>query len=262
MTITDIDTLVAIAESVVDVAGAAIRPLFRAGIGADLKGDASPVTIADRSAELAMRGVLSQRTPGFGLLGEEFPDVNPDARYRWVMDPIDGTRAFMTGRPVFGTLLALLDGDRPIIGIIDQCVTGERWVGVAGQPTRFRSPFGGTAGCRPCASLDQAELSITSTDVLPPADLVAWQRLNQAARRTTYGGDCYAYGLVALGQVDIVAESTLKLWDWAALIPVIEGAGGRVTDWQGRALTSDSAGDVLAVGDARILHAAVALLNA
>src|SRR5271166_4757443 len=129
----DIERFLAAAEATADVAGAVIRPLFRAGLDADLKGDQSPVTIADRTAEQAMRAVLSERLPDHGILGEEFGLDRPDARLRWVLDPIDGTRALITGRPIFGTLVSLLDGDTPLLGVVDQPVTGERWVGVAGR---------------------------------------------------------------------------------------------------------------------------------
>ena len=255
-----IDALIRAAEAAADVAGAAIRPLFRAGLQADLKHDQSPVTIADRTAEQAMRAVLAQRFPEHGILGEEFGLDNPRASLRWVLDPIDGTRAFITGRPVFGTLIGLLDGDTPILGLIDQCVTGERWIGAAGRATSFRGRFGGTVGCRPCPSVADAELSCTSPEMFGD-DLPAWQRLSAAARRTSFGGDCYAYGLVALGQIDIVAESGLKIWDWAALAPVIEGAGGKLTDWRGQKLRPDGNGQALAVGDPSLLPQAVRLLG-
>ncbi len=257
----DIERFLAAAEAAADVAGTVIRPFFRAGLGAELKGDQSPVTIADRSAEQAMRAVLSERLPGHGILGEEFGLERSQAPLRWVLDPIDGTRAFITGRPIFGTLLALLDGDTPILGVIDQPVTGERWVGAAGRPTMFRGPSGGRIGCRPCPSLDRAELSCTSPEMFG-ADLPAWQRLTAAAGRTTYGGDCYAYGLLALGQIDVIAEAGLKIWDWAAIAPVLEGAGGRLTDWSGDALHPGSDGRVLAVGDGALLAPALALLAA
>ena len=257
-----IDELIAAAEQAADEAGAVIRPLFRAGVTADMKSDDSPVTIADRNAEQAMRAVLASRFPGHGIIGEEFGQDNARAGLCWVLDPIDGTRAFITGRPVFGTLVALLQDGVPILGVIDQPVTGERWIGVRGQPTRFRSPFGGAAGCRPCPALDQAELSCTSTEVFEPQDLLAWEKLRNAARRTSFGGDCYAYGLLALGQIDVIAEATMKIWDWAALVPVIEGAGGSLTDWQGHKLTSDSDGHTLAVGDPGLLAKAVAILTA
>ncbi|CAH2600307.1 Inositol monophosphatase family protein [Rhodovastum atsumiense] len=254
-----IEALIRAAEAAADVAGAVIRPHFRAGLAADLKLDASPVTLADRTAEQAMRAVLSQLFPDHGILGEEFGLDNPSARLRWVLDPIDGTRAFITGRPVFGTLIGLLEDGIPILGVIDQCVTGERWIGAVGRPTRFRGPFGGTAGCRPCARVGEAELSCTSPEMFGN-DLPRWMRLSAAARRSSFGGDCYAYGLLALGQIDIVAESDMKVWDWAALQPVIEGAGGRLTDWEGAALRPDGNGQVLAVGDPALLGDAIRLL--
>jgi histidinol phosphatase-like enzyme (inositol monophosphatase family) len=259
MTDAEVDRLVAAAEAAADVAGAVVRPFFRAGLDAELKGDKSPVTIADRTAEQAMRAVLAERFPDHGILGEEFGLDRPAARLRWVLDPIDGTRAFITGRPVFGTLIGLLDGDTPILGLIDQPVTGERWLGVAGRRTVFTGGFGGRIGTRPCPALDRAELSCTSPEMFG-ADLPRWARLSGAARRTSFGGDCYAYGLLALGQIDVIAEADLKVWDWAALAPVIEGAGGRITDWSGGKLSPHGDGRALAVGDPALLEQAIALL--
>lgn len=256
---TALDGLIAGAHAAADVAGAVIRPLFRAGLDAAFKSDNSPVTIADRAAEQAMRAVLSERFPTHGVLGEEFGHDRPGAEFTWVLDPIDGTRAFITGRPVFGTLIGLLHGESPILGIIDQPITGERWIGATGRPTQFRGPFGGRAGCRPCARLGEAELSLTSPQLLGP-EQARWEKLAAQVRRVSYGGDCYAYGLLALGQIDIIAERELKIWDWAALVPVIEGAGGRVTDWSGGTLRPDNAGEALAVGDPARLAEIVALL--
>jgi histidinol phosphatase-like enzyme (inositol monophosphatase family) len=255
-----LDGLIAAAEAAADVAGAVIRPFFRARLGADLKSDDSPVTIADRSAEQAMRAVLTERFPAYGVLGEEFGCDRPDAQLCWVLDPIDGTRAFITGRPVFGTLVALLEDGRPILGVIDQPVTGERWIGAAGRKTEFRGPLGGWAGCRPCATLGEAELSCTGPGMLGD-DIPRWQRLADVVRRVSWGGDCYAYGLLALGHIDVIAEVAMKLWDWAALVPVIEGAGGKITDWSGQALRPDGDGRVLAVGDPELLDAAIARLT-
>lgn len=255
----DLDIFVAAAEAAADVAGAVIRPFFRAGVAADQKSDRSPVTIADRTAEQAMRAVLAERLPDHGVLGEEFGLDRPDAPMRWVLDPVDGTRAFVSGRPTFGTLIALLQGDTPIVGIIDQPITGERWIGAAGRVTQFRGPFGGRPGCRPCPTLAEAELSCTSPEMLG-ADTPRWERLRGAVRRNYWGGDCYAYGLLALGQIDIIAESDMKVWDWAALVPVIHGAGGSVTGWSGAALRPDGDGRVLAVGDKTLVPAVVAAL--
>jgi len=252
------------AEAAADVAGAVIRPLFRTGIGTDLKTDASPVTIADRTAEQAMRAVLSERFPTHGILGEEFGLQNPGSELRWVLDPIDGTRAFITGRPSFGTLIALLDGDTPILGIIDQPITGERWVGARGRPTTFRGPFApppnNIAGTRLCPAISQAELGATTPDMFVAADAAKWARLTKSVGRTYYGGDCYTYGLLALGHVDISVDATMKIWDWAALVPVVEGAGGRVTDWQGNTLHPNGDGRTVAVGDPALLPQVLAIL--
>jgi myo-inositol-1(or 4)-monophosphatase len=254
-----LDPLIAAAEAAADVAGAVIRPFFRAPLAADLKTDQSPVTIADRSAEQVMRAVLAERFPDHGVLGEEFGHDRPESRFCWVLDPIDGTRAFITGRPVFGTLVALLDGATPILGVIDQPVTGERWVGAAGRRTVFRGPMGGRPGTRPCPTLAEAELSCTGPGMLG-GDMPRWQKLADAVRRVSWGGDCYAYGLLALGHIDVIAEVTMKLWDWAALVPVIEGAGGRITDWSGAPLRPDGDGRVLAVGDPALLDPAIVRL--
>ncbi len=256
----DLDRFIAGAEAAADVAGAVVRPFFRAPVEVDSKSDRSPVTIADRSAEQAMRAVLAERFPEHGILGEEFGEDRPDARYRWVLDPIDGTRAFVSGRPTFGTLIALMDGPTPIIGIIDQPISAERWIGAQGRRTIFRGSYPGRIGCRPCASLAEAELSCTSPEMLG-ADMPRWQRLAAAVRRNYWGGDCYAHGLLAIGQIDIITESTMKLWDWAALVPVVEGAGGKVTDWAGQPLRPDGDGRVISVGDPRLLPETVALLK-
>ena len=253
------EDLIAAAEAAADVAAAVIRPFYRQGVGADVKADASPVTIADRSAEQAMRAVLSQRFPEHGILGEEFGLDRPGARLRWVLDPVDGTRAFITGRPMFGTLIALMDGPTPILGIIDQPVSGERWIGAAGQRTRFRGAYG-QAGCRPCPALAQAELSCTSPDIFSPAQYQGFGRVAAAVRRTSWGGDCYAYGLLALGSIDLIVEPGLKVWDWAALAPVIEGAGGQIRDWHGQALHPDGDGNVVAVGDPALMPQVLSLL--
>ena len=253
-----IEDFIQAAEAAADLAAAAIKPLFRAKLNVDGKKDSSPVTVADRSAEIAMRGLLSQMFPNHSIFGEEFGELNPGQRYRWVLDPIDGTRAFITGRPQFGTLVALFDGETPIVGIIDQPITGERWIGALGRATIFKGAYG-RVGTRPCAAVGKAELSATSPEIFG-TDLPRWQTLRDAAKRVSYGGDCYAYGLLALGQIDIIAEATMQPWDWAALVPIIEGAGGSITDWQGRALHPDGDGLVLALGDPSLREAAIALL--
>ena len=256
----DAADFLSVAEEAADLAGRVIRPLFRSALLVEAKGDASPVTEADRAAERAIRDLLAARLPNHGVIGEEYGEDRPDAEWAWVLDPIDGTRAFVTGRPLFGTLIGLLHRGVPVLGLIDQPVTGERWIGVAGQPTRLRSPIGGAAGCRPCATLADAELSCTSPDMFDAATAPRFAAVKAASRRTTWGGDCIAYGLLAIGLVDVVVDATMKPWDWAALVPVIEGAGGRCTDWAGRPLRLDGDGTVLAVGDPGLLPEASRLL--
>lgn len=250
----DLTPYVDAALAAADVAGQVIRPFFRSAVAADLKADQSPVTLADRGAEEAMRALLRERYPDCGILGEEFGLENGEAELRWVLDPIDGTRAFITGRPIFATLIGLMHGEEPLIGIIDQPVTGERWLGVAGRKTVFTGPLGGAAGTRACPAIGDAELSCTSPELLAE-DLPRFQALQKQVKRTTWGGDAYGYGLLALGQIDVVVECTLKVWDWAALLPVVEGAGGRMTDWQGNRLRVAGSGHVIAVGDPRLTEA-------
>ena len=250
------------AEAAADVAGCVVRPFFRAPLLASDKADASPVTIADRTAEQAMRAVLSERFPDHGILGEEFGMLRPEAGLRWVLDPLDGTRAFITGRPSFGTLVALLRDGAPVLGLIDQPITGERWIGMAGVATRFTSrSLPGMPRTRSCKSLAEAELSCTSPEMLDPVSEPRWRGLRARVKRASWGGDCYAYGLLALGQIDVIAECGMNCWDWAALVPVIEGAGGRITDWQGDPLREGGDGTVLAVGDPALLAPAVAALE-
>jgi histidinol phosphatase-like enzyme (inositol monophosphatase family) len=251
---------VAAAAEAADAAGAVIRPFFRAEVTADLKADQTPVTVADRNAELAMRAVLGRLCPDCGILGEEFGLERPEAPLRWVLDPIDGTRAFITGRPVFGSLVALLEGDRPVVGVIDQPVTRERWIGAAGRATVFEGAFGGQVGTRACSALGAAELSATSPEMFG-ADFGRFQAVARTVRRVSWGGDCYAYGLLALGLIDVIVECDLKPWDWAALLPVIEGAGGRLTDWQGGTLRLDGDGRVIAVGDPGLLASVITALH-
>ncbi len=247
----------ALLDRLADAAGAVIRPWFRAGVAIVAKADASPVTRADRDAEATIRAILRVDRPGDGIVGEEFGDENPDAARTWVIDPIDGTRAFIAGRATFGTLIALLDDGVPVLGLIDQCIAGDRWIGAAGRPTTFG---GRPAHTRRCASLSAAHLATTSPQALPTGDLAAFERLRAGVGDTLYGGDCHNYGLLASGHLDVVVESGLKLHDWAALVPVVVGAGGAMTDWTGDPLRRGSDGRVIAVGDRTLLPAVVAVL--
>ena len=251
--------LTATAEAAADRAGALLRAAFRTDLRSDEKPDRSPVTACDRAVERAIRELIESSHPGQLVGGEEY-GMPEGARTLWVVDPIDGTRAFITGRPSFGTLIAFVEDGEPLLGVIDQPITGERWVGVRGERTRYDGRFGGRVGTRRGGGIAQAELSATAPEMFAGADRRRFERLAAACRRPSWGGDCYAYGLLALGQIDIVAEAAMKPWDWAALVPVVEGAGGAMTDWEGRRLAFDGSGEVLAVGDEALLEAAVGCL--
>lgn len=239
-------TDVALAERLADAAGAAIRPRFRGSFGLEAKEDLSPVTLADREAEEAMRRLIIAERPIDGIIGEEFATREGSSGRQWVLDPIDGTRAFIAGRPIFGTLIALLDDGWPVLGIIDQPIIGERWLGVAGRQTLFN---GKPAQTRICRELKGAILGTTSPALFDDHQLHAFEHLDAAVTSTVLGGDCYNYGCVASGWMDVVVEAGLKLHDFAALVPVVEGAGGRMCDWQGDPLHAGSNGEVIAAGD-------------
>lgn len=244
---------IALAHALADAAGAAIRPFFRARFEAETKADASPVTEADRAAERAIRALLAAHRPADGVIGEEYGTERGDAERVWVLDPIDGTRAFVGGRPTFGTLIALLDGDRPVLGVIDQPITRERWIGAAGQPTLFN---GAPARSRHGRALDTALFATTVPWLCRP-----FETIRAATRDTLLGGDCYNYGLVASGHIDLVIEDGLKLHDFAALVPVVEGAGGAVRNWSGQPLTRASDGRVIAAGDPALIDAVLPLME-
>lgn len=240
-------TDIALANRLADAAGAAIRPLFRSDCAHEAKADASPVTQADRAAEEAMRRILTAEAPTDGIIGEEFGATRPSASRQWVLDPIDGTISFMAGRPIFGTLIALLDGGFPVLGIIDQPISGERWAGALGQPTLFN---GAIAETRRCRALADAVLASSGPQYFDDHAAEHFMALAaKTSRRTVWGGDCYNYGLLASGHIDLVVETGLKLHDYAALVPIVEGAGGTMSDWNGDPLHQASAGDVIALGD-------------
>lgn len=237
---------VTLAGRLADAAGAAIRPYFRNDHGLEEKEDHSPVTLADRAAESAMRRILVAERPMDGIIGEEEGVREGTSGRQWVLDPIDGTRAFITGRPIFGTLVALIDEGWPVIGVIDQPILKERWLGVAGQQTLFN---GTPAHSRTCAHLSRALLGTTSPALFSDDQLHAFEHLDASVMSTVLGGDCYSYASVASGWMDIVVEAGLKLHDFAALVPVVEGAGGRMCDWNGDPLHAGSNGEVIAAGD-------------
>ena len=240
-----------------DAAGAVVRKYYRVPLTVESKADASPVTVADREAEQALRAMIRAAYPEHGIEGEEFAGERADAEFVWRLDPIDGTKSFVIGRPLFGTLIALTRGDRPILGVIDQCILGERWLGVAGRGSTWN---GTPIRVRACPTLGQAVLSVTSPQMFSAAERAVVARLESAVRFPVYGGDCYAYGLLAMGLIDLIVEADLDVHDFMALVPVIEGAGGIVTDWHGGALTSRSDGRIVAAGDPKVHESALKLL--
>ncbi|AKM08156.1 histidinol-phosphatase [Pelagerythrobacter marensis] len=243
----------ALANRLADAAGEAIRPLFRGDWTEERKSDATFVTEADRAAEAAMRAIIENERPDDGIIGEEYGNRNPGAGRQWVLDPIDGTTSFIAGRPIFGTLIALMEGGWPVIGVIDQPILRERWAARVGEGTTFNGKPTRTA---PCPDLSNAVLGTTSPHCFSGDQVDAFMGLagKVAERKIVYGGDCYSYGLVASGHMDIVCEAGLKLHDFAALIPVVEGAGGTMCDWQGDPLNEDSTGEVIALGDSARLE--------
>jgi len=239
---------IALALRLADAAGEAIRPHFRSGLESERKGDATPVTIADRAAEEAMRRILKAEAARDTVIGEEFATTPGSSGRSWVLDPIDGTASFLVGRPIFGILIALVVEGWPVLGVIDQPILRERWVGAAGRPTTFN---GRPARTRACRQLSDATLATTGPHYFDDHDGAHFMGLAARTdhRRMIMGGDCYNYGLVASGHVDVVCEAGLKLHDWAALVPVVEGAGGTMCDWNGDPLHAGSTGHVIALGD-------------
>ena len=254
-----LDDDIALALRLADEAGAAIRPYFRAQVASERKADASPVTLADRGAEEAMRRILDAERPHDTIIGEEFGVREGTSGRSWVLDPIDGTTAFLAGRPIFGTLIALMVDGWPVMGVIDQPIAGERWVGATGRPTTLN---GTPVRTRPCRELAEASIATTGPHYFSDHDGEHFMGLAAKTdyRRMVMGGDCYNYAMLASGHLDIVCEANLKIYDWAALVPVVEGAGGVMADWHGDPLCQGSSGHVLALGDAARLDDVVEAL--
>ncbi|KAL0907687.1 hypothetical protein M5K25_022116 [Dendrobium thyrsiflorum] len=231
----EMDHFSAVANKMADAAGEVIRKYFRQSFAILDKNDLSPVTIADRDAEESMCSIIMESFPTHGIFGEEngWRCKENYADYVWVLDPIDGTKSFITGKPLFGTLIALLYKGKPIVGIIDQPILRERWIGIEGKTTTLN---GREVSTRTCSKLSQAYLYTTSPHLFTGEAELAFSRLRNKVKVSLYGCDCYAYALLASGFVDLVVESGLKPYDFLSLVPVIEGAGGSLTDWKGNKL--------------------------
>jgi inositol-phosphate phosphatase / L-galactose 1-phosphate phosphatase / histidinol-phosphatase len=254
----DLDIFLTFAQRLADAAGEVIRPYFRKPLAIRDKADLSPVTDADREAEEAMRALIEAHFPEHGILGEEFGRLRADAEFVWVLDPIDGTKSFISGVPLFGTLIALTRNRRPILGVIDQPISRERWAGAAGRPTTLN---GAVISCRACPLLGSATLFATTPEMFKGKDAASFARVSAAVKLTRFGADCYAYGLLAAGFVDLVLEASLKPYDFCAMVPIVEGSGGVATDWRGENLDLASDGRIVVAGDRCAHDAALALLG-
>ncbi|HQS95466.1 MAG: histidinol phosphate phosphatase [Novosphingobium sp. 17-62-19] len=242
-----LDQDIALAIRLAGAAAAAIRPYFRT-VAAERKDDATPVTLADRAAEEAMRRILTAEVPRDTVIGEEFGSTAGSSGRSWVLDPIDGTAGFLAGRPIFGTLIALMVEGFPVLGVIDQPIIGERWIGAMGMETTLN---GKPVRTRLCRELSEATLATTGPHYFDDHDGGHFMGLAAKTdhKRMVMGGDCYNYAMLATGQLDVVCEAGLKIHDWAALVPVVEGAGGTMADWNGEPLHAGSDGHVIALGD-------------
>lgn len=258
----DIPRLLAFADTLADAARAAILPYFRAAHTVDDKGGArfDPVTDADKAAEAAMRTLIERTFPEHGICGEEYGERAGASGYRWVLDPIDGTRAFICGLTNWGVLIGLYHEGAPLIGVMDQPYLDERYRGWNEGADALVRGARRALKTRPCARLGAAVLSTTDPYLFEGAEAAAFARVRGAAKLTRYGYDCYAYCMVAAGYMDGVVESRLKVFDIAALIPILAGAGGGVCAWDGG--DASGGGRVLAYGDARVREEALALLGA
>ena len=248
---------VSFAEGLADASRALLIEAARRPHRGEMKPDGSPVTAIDRAVEARLREMIAHAYPDHGIVGEEHGETSPDNSHVWVLDPIDGTLAFLAGLPVYGTLIALLQCGAPVIGIIDMPATAERWVGAAGEPTTHN---GAPIRVRRCEHLSQALLSTSNIDFYGKQDLPALERLKAATRWTVYGGSCMAYAQVASGRIDVGVDVAFDVFDYLALAPIIEGAGGIITDWRGEPLTLASGDRLLAAGDARVHAAALTVL--
>jgi histidinol-phosphatase len=257
------DDLLATAHALADQAGAVILPHFRTGLALNHKGGAlfDPVTPADLLAETAIREALAATHPAHGIIGEEFGATRSDADYCWIIDPIDGTRAFIVGQPLWGTLIGLVQEGRPLLGLMNQPFIGERfWSGEDQSYFRRRGSPEQTIRSRPCGSLSEALLTASSPDLFESDEEQArFAAIARAVRLRRFGGDCYNYCLLALGQIDLVVEAGLKDFDILPLIPIIERAGGMVSTWEGG--DPRKGGRILAAGDPRLHEQAMKLLS-
>lgn len=239
----DAQALVALAHAVADAARQHTVPLFRTRLEVTSKPDDSPVTVADRAAEASMRRLINETMPGHGILGEEHGREHMDAEYVWVLDPIDGTKSFITGSPLWGTLIALLHHGQPLLGLMDMPMLGERWLA---QRRHGAQCNGRAVHASARIELAQAYIYSTSPDMFNTEESAAFDALSRRCALRRFGGDCYSYAQLAAGHIDLVVEAGLQPYDYLAASMLVHEAGGVMTDWKGRALGAASGGQVLA----------------
>lgn len=258
MTVIDFASFV---DQLASVSGDTILPFFRTSLAVENKqaGGFDPVTAADRAAEHAMRALIRRAFPDHGILGEEYGPERTDAEYVWVLDPIDGTKAFISGMPAWGTLIGLMRFGEPVFGMMHQPFIKERFSGDGGAAS-YRGPAGNRdLRVRECAAMNDAVLYTTSPLLMNEADRATFRKVENAAKLSRYGGDCYAYCMLAAGQIDLIIETEIKPHDIVALIPIINGAGGIITTWEGE--PAQAGGRIVVAGDARVHKAALEMLK-
>jgi inositol-phosphate phosphatase/L-galactose 1-phosphate phosphatase/histidinol-phosphatase len=253
----DLKRVQTLAAALADTARTTVRQYFRSPMAVEQKADHSPVTLADRAIETEMRRLIRAEFPTHGIRGEEFPAEDGD-EFTWLLDPIDGTKSFITGFPLFGSLVALTQDTRPVFGVLEAPAMGERWVGCNGLPTLFNGMPVRTSTCR---TIEHAKVYTTTPETFRGRDRELYDRVAATAALRRYGGDCYLYGLLASGYCDLVIELSLKPYDYMALVPVVEGAGGKMTDWSGAPLTTESGDKVIAAATIELWEQAVESLR-
>ena len=254
----NLDELINFSNYLADESEKIIKEYFRKPFKVENKTDESPVTIADKNTELKIRELIEEKYPDHGILGEEFDSKNLDSEFLWVIDPIDGTRSFIAGHKDFGTLIALLHNNKPIIGIINCPMHEERWVGIKNQKTTLNG-----------GEINTSEINLLSKSYVCTSGLYFKndhfrKGFNQIVKQSNYhrfGGDCYMYGMLATGLIEIVIEDTLKPHDYMALIPVIEGAGGIISDRYGKAIDLDSDGSVVVSANDELHKQLIKIIN-
>jgi len=252
------DDHVRLAHRLADAAGEIIRPRFRQPFTSELKSDNSPVTEIDMAVETRLREIVAEDAPEHGFIGEEFPATNADAEFAWVIDPIDGTVAFMCGTPLFGTLIALRHGGEYVLGMVDQPISRERWIGADGHGASFN---GAPIHTRACPAIGDAVVTTSGPDDYAHEEFPTMRPIHQACKWVLYGSESYDYGLLAMGLQDITVDAQMGEHDFAAPVALIRNAGGASCDWEGRPLGAESEGRILMVGDPALLGPCLDLLH-